>query len=155
GDARGKKSLHFFGAAKSGKLDGWVDVRVELSQPEKDSFHLSMDRELADATELVDTGGEGQVTVVLRSENELASAVMDLALLQAFANDPRASSKMAAKRSVLSGSVLPPRCGTKSLSQEKGLTRMAAPTTWADYKPEALGAELGDVTRIDAGRGIK
>lgn len=156
GDQGAKKSLHFFGAAKSGKLDGWVDVEVELSQPSKGSYHLSMDRDLAEATQLVELGGEGQVTVVLHSVDEVIEAVEDLAALQAFATDPHA--KLSAKRSILSGSLQRPRCGTMSLLNKKGLSPMASPTRWAErtVSPEqAESAEVGGATRIDAGRGIR
>jgi hypothetical protein len=60
GDARGKKSLHFFGAARSGKLDGWVDVRVELSQPEKDQLPPVDGPRAGEATELVDTAARAR-----------------------------------------------------------------------------------------------
>jgi len=157
GDAAGKKSLHFFGAAKSGKLDGWVDLEVELSRAEKGTFHLSMDREIAEATQIVAAGGDDKVTVQLYSEAEVASAIEDLALLQAFANDPHASAKLFAQRSVLAGSVLPPRCGTQSLNAQKGLFPMADPTRWVERTvgEEGLGAEVGASARIPAGRGIR
>lgn len=149
-----KTSLHFYGAVQ-GKLDGWFDMTVEVAQPAKDSYVLSMDRDLAEVAQIVEVGGAGQVSVLLYSEAEIVEAIEDLASLQAFASD--ASSKLAAKRSVLSGSVLPPRCGTMSLIGKKGLAQMAAPTRSATHTvgEEELAAEVGDATRIGAGRGIK
>lgn len=150
-----KTSLHFYGAVHGGTLDGWFDMNVEIAQPAKDTYVLSMDREIAEAARIVELGGAGKVTVLVCSEPELGGAISDLAALLALPDG--ASSKAFARRSVLAGSVLPPRCGTQTLSGNKKLAQMGSPTNSAEYAVggEELAADVGDATRIDAGRGIK
>ena len=155
GDAGGKSSLHFYGAVRGGTLDGWFDMHVQVARPAKDTYVLSMDRALAEVAQIVEVGGAGEVTVLLYSQAEIVEAIEDLASLQAFAND--ASANLSAKRSALSGSVLPPRCGTMGLLGKKGLALMPSPTRYATRTvgEEELGAEVGAATQIGAGRGIK